>query len=383
MLPSDYRERFNPNQIVSSFDSTCCIVGIRTHAINYTTTHQQSLRMNWGDHTSFLPYRPLNSNKFPRSTSTGTLSRIWREEGIRGLYRGLGPTIFGYLPTWAIYFTAYDYYKELIARREGRDESDWVVHILAAMGAGATSTVLTNPFWVIKTRFMTQNEHTAYRYRNTANAFTTIARTEGLRGFYKGLGPSLMGVSHVAVQFPLYERLKVWMRWCGEWVKRGEGTNEWMVSQWRLFDACLISSWTMQPQTTVAWSSVMTRHRTPAKHTRFPPLIPSGPANGEDVTTLAILIASSISKMAASVATYPHEVIRTRLQNQTVAPHKYRGIVHAVKVMASEEGWTAFYKGMPTNLMRTVPASALTILTYELLVRKLSHTEETSRGEEG
>lgn len=41
----------------------------------------------------------------------GTLSRIWNEEGIRGLYRGLGPTILGYLPTWAIYFTTYDYCK--------------------------------------------------------------------------------------------------------------------------------------------------------------------------------------------------------------------------------------------------------------------------------
>jgi len=32
----------------------------------------------------------------------------------------------------------------------------------------------------------------------------------------------------------------------------------------------------------------------------------------------------------------------------------------------------AFYKGMPTNLLRTVPASALTILTYELLVGRLN-----------
>lgn len=27
---------------------------------------------------------------------------------MRGMYRGLGPTIYGYLPTWAIYFTVYD-----------------------------------------------------------------------------------------------------------------------------------------------------------------------------------------------------------------------------------------------------------------------------------
>lgn len=49
----------------------------------------------------------------------GTLTRIWSEEGVRGLYRGLGPTIFGYLPTWAIYFTAYDYFKDLVARQTG------------------------------------------------------------------------------------------------------------------------------------------------------------------------------------------------------------------------------------------------------------------------
>lgn len=33
----------------------------------------------------------------------GTCRRIWTEEGFKGFYRGLGPTVFGYLPTWAIY----------------------------------------------------------------------------------------------------------------------------------------------------------------------------------------------------------------------------------------------------------------------------------------
>lgn len=33
---------------------------------------------------------------------------------------------------------------------------EWLIHIFSAMTAGATSTSLTNPVWVIKTRFMVE-----------------------------------------------------------------------------------------------------------------------------------------------------------------------------------------------------------------------------------
>jgi solute carrier family 25 folate transporter 32 len=50
----------------------------------------------------------------------GTARTIWKEDGIRGMYRGLGPMLLGYLPTWAVYMTVYDmsreYYRENIGR---------------------------------------------------------------------------------------------------------------------------------------------------------------------------------------------------------------------------------------------------------------------------
>lgn len=48
----------------------------------------------------------------------------------------------------------------------------------------------------------------SYYYTSTRHALYQIYNTEGWKALYKGLGPSLLGVSHVVVQFPIYEHIK-------------------------------------------------------------------------------------------------------------------------------------------------------------------------------
>ncbi|KAL2021786.1 hypothetical protein VTK56DRAFT_6560 [Thermocarpiscus australiensis] len=304
----------------------------------------------------------------------GTASVIWREEGLRGMYRGLGPIIMGYLPTWAVWFTVYNKSKKFLGQYQ---TSTFVVNFWSSIIAGASSTIVTNPIWVIKTRLMSQttrHDRTGFslfsrsanaatspptanqpwHYRSTWDAARKMYTTEGILSFYSGLTPALLGLSHVAVQFPAYEFLKL------KFTGRAMG---------------------------------------------------AAPVPGEDDKAhwFGILSASILSKILASSATYPHEVIRTRLQTQRrpmpgheymeglggvaaqpeagnnngtaqqrQAP-KYRGIVSTFRTMLREEGWRSFYAGMGTNMMRAVPAATVTMLTYEYVMRQLNHARASGQ----
>lgn len=76
--------------------------------------------------------------------------------------------------------------------------------------------------------------------------------------------------------------------------------------------------------------------------------------------------------MVASMVTYPHEVLRTRLQIQRKSSNmKASGIWETLLSIWHKQGFRGFYRGLSVNLLRTVPNSAMTILTYELLIRQL------------
>ena len=51
----------------------------------------------------------------------GTAATIWTEEGIWGLYRGLGPLLLGYVPTWAVYLTVYNKAQRYFNSKTGED----------------------------------------------------------------------------------------------------------------------------------------------------------------------------------------------------------------------------------------------------------------------
>ena len=68
---------------------------------------------------SFRPRNYTGPTRVVYKGLTGTARIIWSQDGIRGLYRGLGPMLLGYIPTWAVYMSTYEFTKDFLADKMG------------------------------------------------------------------------------------------------------------------------------------------------------------------------------------------------------------------------------------------------------------------------
>ncbi|CAK5273758.1 unnamed protein product [Mycena citricolor] len=224
---------------------------------------------------------------------TGQILRdIYREESPRALFRGLGPTLVGVIPARSINFFTYGNGKQIIANHfnDGK-EATWV-HLVAAACAGVSNL----------------QGSSGDPLGGSWKTIKTIMAEEGVRGFYKGLSASYLGVTEGTIQWVLYERLK---RLSANSENKG-GVMEW----------------------------------------------------------LGMLGSAGTAKCVASLITYPHEVIRTRLRQPKVnGVMKYTGLVQTLRLVIAEEGARRLYGGLSAHLMRVVPNAAVMYSIYEGILR--------------
>ncbi|MBA0629740.1 hypothetical protein Godav_024249 [Gossypium davidsonii] len=77
-------------------------------------------------------------------------------------------------------------------------------------------------------------------------------------------------------------------------------------------------------------------------------------------------VAGGLAGITAASATYPLDLVRTRLAAQTNDTY-YRGIWHALRTICKDEGVLGLYKGLGTTLLGVGPSIAISFSVYESL----------------
>eukprot|EP00561_Arcocellulus_cornucervis_P001513 CAMPEP_0185808548 /NCGR_PEP_ID=MMETSP1322-20130828/5672_1 /TAXON_ID=265543 /ORGANISM="Minutocellus polymorphus, Strain RCC2270" /LENGTH=375 /DNA_ID=CAMNT_0028504771 /DNA_START=427 /DNA_END=1554 /DNA_ORIENTATION=+ len=249
------------------------------------------------------------------------LADIVKQDGIRGCFRGLGATLATVPAFWGLYFPLYEHLKKDFHHRydrcrglkdaPGTGPCPPLVHCGAAMAAGAAADIVCNPLFLVRTRIQTEalhyferppSERVPHGVLKTAKA---VYAEGGIPAFWRGLTASLLGLGHVAIQFPVYEYLK----------------------------------------------SEARRNST----------------RGEE-SPADLLLASGVSKMCASLLTYPHEVIRSRMMDARGADAGM-GAIRTIGRIVNSEGVGGLYAGIHVSLLRVVPNCCITFMSYELILR--------------
>jgi solute carrier family 25 protein 33/36 len=175
--------------------------------------YQAQLRQARASHA--VAMNPVQAGVYHLRETVQILVSLYRQEGPRALFKGLGPNLIGVVPARSINFYTYGNGKQLIAHYlNGGEEAAWV-HLGAAALAGVTTSTATNPIWVIKTRLQLDKNVaeqsggvTMRQYRNSWDCIKKVLRYEGIYGLYKGMSASYLGVAESSLQWVLYEQMK-------------------------------------------------------------------------------------------------------------------------------------------------------------------------------
>jgi solute carrier family 25 protein 33/36 len=246
------------------------------------------------------------------------LFSVPREEGWRALFKGLGPNLTGVVPAKAINFYAYGNGKRIISEQFNNGQEAAWVHLSGAIFAGIVTGTATNPIWLVKTRLQLDRSRAekagtiaSRQYKNSYDCVKQTVRAEGIRGLYRGLSASYLGVSESTLQWVLYEQMKLQLgKRKRALIESGRNPHLWdKAAEW-----------------------------------------------------FGTVGAAGSAKLFATIITYPHEVVRTRLRQAPLQDGKlrYSGLVACFRTILREEGVVSLYGGLTPHLLRVVPSAAIT-----------------------
>ena len=162
------------NMVSTPFERVKVLLQTQGHSLN-----------NSGEPCKLPPNKNLQA-----SHGSGILRRLYREGGVRSMYKGAALTFARDGPDSAAYFATYEYCKKRFSpsRLDGEEAS---LSLFAVSAAGAIAGIIMLiplfPIDTIKSRMQSSEEKVS-----AASIAKTLYRSGGIRAFYPGLAPALL-----------------------------------------------------------------------------------------------------------------------------------------------------------------------------------------------
>eukprot|EP01018_Ginkgo_biloba_P003334 Gb_38660 [translate_table: standard] len=254
------------------------------------------------------------------TTAISIFRNILKVDGISGLYRGFGTVVIGAVPARVIFLTALETTKVAALRMTEQLNLPEPTQAAIANGAAGMLSSLASqsvfvPLDVVSQRLMVQGTPGATKYSGGLDAARKILMADGIRGFYRGFGMSVI---------------------------------------------------TYSPSSAVWWASYGSSQRFMWRSLGY---------SGEDNTLMPsqweiMLVQASggiVAGAVASCTTTPLDTIKTRLQ---VMDHESRPTVkQTIKRLIDEDGWRGFYRGLGPRFVSMSTWGTSMIIAYEYLKR--------------
>lgn len=123
------------------------------------------------------------------------IKKLSAHEGVlRGLYRGEAVTILREAQAYGVWFLTFEYLMNADAARNKilrKEIPSWKIAFYGGL-AGEALWLASYPFDVVKSKMQSDGFGESQKFKGMNDCFRQTWRAEGMRGFWKGIGPTLL-----------------------------------------------------------------------------------------------------------------------------------------------------------------------------------------------
>jgi len=133
------------------------------------------------------------------------LSKIFKSDGLVGLYRGFGVSVQGIIIYRAAYFGFFDTAKGMLPDPK---KTPFLVSWAIAQTVTTVAGIISYPFDTVRRRMMMQSGRSEKLYKNTIDCWGKIYKSEGGGAFFKGAFSNVLRGTGGALVLVLYDEIK-------------------------------------------------------------------------------------------------------------------------------------------------------------------------------